>query len=102
MHTLINNLYFIILYISTLFKQVLYADYTNIMFISDTISDLSESMNSELKKLSSWLAINKLTLNIDKCMYIFFNVGESNRIRTVTEYGQYRYLMNHKSYKTKL
>ena len=24
-------------------------------------------MNSELKKLSYWLAINKLTLNIDKC-----------------------------------
>ena len=27
------------------------------------ISDLSDLMNSELKKLSSWLAINKLTLN---------------------------------------
>ena len=27
-----------------------------------------------MKKLSSWLAINKLTLNIDKCIFILFNV----------------------------
>ena len=60
--------------ISKLFKPVLYADDTNIIFSSDTISDLSDLMNSELKKLSSWLAINKLTLNIDKCIYILFNV----------------------------
>ena len=26
-------------------------------------------------------------------------LGESNRIRTVPEYGHYRYLKNHKSYK---
>ena len=26
-------------------------------------------------------------------------LGESNRIRTVPEYGHYRYLRNHKSYK---
>ena len=63
--------------ISTLFKPVLYADDTNIICSSDTISDLSDLMNSELKKLSYWLAINKLTLNIDKCIYILFNVRNS-------------------------
>ena len=31
-------------------------------------------MNIELKKLSYWFAINKLTLNIGKCIYILFNV----------------------------
>ena len=31
-------------------------------------------MNSELKKLSFGLEINKLTLNIDKCIYILCNV----------------------------
>ena len=37
----------------------------NIIVSSNTISDLSELMNSELKKLLYWLAINKLILNID-------------------------------------
>ena len=68
--------------ISKLFKPVFYADDINIIFSSDTISDLSELMNSELKKLSSWLAIKNLTLNIDKCIYILQIIGK------VTEYGQ--------------
>ena len=42
----------------------------NIILSSYTISDFSELMNSELKKLSSRLAIKKLPLNIDKCIYI--------------------------------
>ena len=29
----------------------------------------------------------------------YSNIGESNRIRTVPEYGHSRYLRNHKSYK---
>ena len=34
-------------------------------------------------------------------LYIFTNfvVGESNRIRKVSEYGHSQYLRNHKSYK---
>ena len=40
-------------------------------------------MNSELKKLSSWLAINKLTLNIDKCIYILFNVRNIHSSNTL-------------------
>ena len=46
----------------------------NIIVSSNTISDLSELMNSELKKFLYWVAINKLTLNIDKCIYIIFNI----------------------------
>ena len=61
--------------ISKLFKPVLYANDTNIIFSSDTIS--------ELKKLSSWLAINKLTLNIDKCIYILFNVRNIHSSNTL-------------------
>ena len=60
--------------ISTLFKPVFNSDYTNIICSSDSISDLSELLNSELKILLYWLAINKLTLNIDKCIYILLNV----------------------------
>ena len=60
----------IILPNTILFKPVRYANDTNILFSSDNISDLCELMNSELKKLSYWLAMNKLTLNIDKYIII--------------------------------
>ena len=66
-----------------IFKPVLYAEDTNIILSSDTISDLSELMNSEFKKLSSWLAINKLTLNIDKCIYILFNIRNIHSSNTL-------------------
>ena len=69
--------------ISKLFKPVLYADDTNIIFSSDTISDLSNLMNSELKNVSYWLAINKLTLNIHKCIYILFNVRNIHSSNTL-------------------
>ena len=61
--------------ISKLFKPVLYDNDTNIICSSDTISDLSELMNSELKKL----AIN----NIDKCIYILFNVRNIHSSNTL-------------------
>ena len=51
------NQYFIYIYI--------YIYDMNIIVSSNTISDLSELMNSELKKFLYWLAINKLILNID-------------------------------------
>ena len=31
-------------------------------------------MNTELSKISSWLAINKLTLNVNKCNFIIYNI----------------------------
>ena len=30
-------------------------------------------MNTELNKISSWLAINKLTLNVNKCNFMVYN-----------------------------
>ena len=41
-------------------------------------------MNSELNKLSYWLTINKLTLNIDKCIYIICNVRNIHSSNTLT------------------
>ena len=49
----------------------------------NTISDLNELMNCEFKKLSFWLAINKLTLNIDKYIYILFNVRNIHSSNTL-------------------
>ena len=47
-----------------------------------------------LYNLYSIIRMKKTSLN---CV-----VGESNRIRTVPEYGHSRYLRNHKSYKKNL
>ena len=41
---------------------MLYADDTNLIFSSDNLSRLNILMNTELSKIYSWLAINKLTL----------------------------------------
>ena len=49
--------------------------------------------------------MNHYSIQRDEKVYIWNSnivnneVGESKRIRTVPEYGHYRYLINHKSYK---
>ena len=39
------------------------------------------------------------SINISQLRLLLKIIGESNRIRTVPEYGHSRYLRNHKSYK---
>ena len=46
--------------------MILYADDTCIAHASNSIDDLTESMNTELEKLIKWLHGNKLTLNVTK------------------------------------
>ena len=47
-----------------------------------------------------WLILMDLSYLLKQFRVII--VGESNRIRTVPEYGHSRYLRNHKSYKKNL
>ena len=59
---------------STLFKFISYADDTTLLITLNpnncNPSDLSANINNELKKVSQWLNVNKLSLNIkkSKCM----------------------------------
>jgi hypothetical protein len=50
----------------------MYADDTNLTVCSDSINNLGEALNSEMKNINQWLLSNKLTLNIEKieCMFI--------------------------------
>lgn len=44
----------------------LFADDTLLNVFGDDLALMVEEMNSDLKRLSDWLAINKLKLNVSK------------------------------------
>ena len=56
----------------------LFADDSNIYFESDNATDLSKTINKELKKVKSWINCNKLVINIDNSNYVLFH---STRIK---------------------
>ena len=59
--------------ISSKLKFFLFADDTNIYFESNDLSKLEKTVNKELKKLYSWLNVNRLSLNISKTNFIIFH-----------------------------
>jgi exonuclease III len=75
------------LYHSCNLTTIMFADDTNILgsFDSNSIknettkSELETKINSELDQVSDWLAVNKLSLNIQKTKYMTFH---SNRSQT--------------------
>ena len=44
----------------------LFADDTNVFYISKSLNELNETVNNELSNLSLWFRTNKLSLNIKK------------------------------------
>ena len=50
----------------------LFADDTNIYYEAETIKKL-ETINKELKKLDTWLIVNRLALNIAKTNFLVFH-----------------------------
>ena len=57
----------------------LFADDTNIYFEANTLSQLEKKMNKELKKLYTWLIVNRLALNISKTNFIVFHPKNKNK-----------------------
>ena len=53
-------------------KFIMYADDTNICVSSPQLEDSINCLNGELEKVSNWLAINSLTLNVSKCHCVIF------------------------------
>ena len=47
-------------------KVTMYADDTSLAYASNSIDDITKSMNAELEYLRKWLHGNKLTLNVAK------------------------------------
>lgn len=64
--------------ISSKFTSLLYADDTALFFEADSPSELQESLDTELPKVSKWLQANKLSLNTNKTFYQIYNQSKTN------------------------
>ena len=58
--------------ISDKLQFFLFADDTNIFFESSDLKLLEKTVNKELKKLSLWLNLNRLALNVSKTNFVIF------------------------------
>ena len=67
----INDLY----NVSSVLKFVLFTDDTNIFYSADSLKLLSNIISQQLNKLHNWLAVSKLSLNIDNTNYMVFGKG---------------------------
>ena len=54
----------------------LFADDTSLFYSNACIKQLETDINSDLIKVSDWLASNKLILNVSKSNFIVFNQGK--------------------------
>ena len=56
--------------ISKILNFYLFADDTNIYYENDSLGEMEKIINVEVKKLSLWLRINRLFLNISKTNFV--------------------------------
>ena len=59
--------------ISNILQFYLFADDTNIYYEAENLDKLEFVINNELKKLHTWLIVNRLSLNIDKTNFVVFH-----------------------------
>ena len=62
-----------IIYVSSMLKLILFADDTNLLLHDKDLQNLMSNANTEIQKISDWLKVNKLSLNIKKTHYILFH-----------------------------
>ena len=63
---------------SDILRFFLFADDTTVYYSADPSSDNTEHiLNTELEKVSCWLAANKLSLNVKKSNFLHFKYGNS-------------------------
>ena len=68
--------------VSNIFKINLFADDTSLLHTHDNFESLMKETNQELTRISTWLATNKLVLNISKTNYIILRQKANHIIRT--------------------
>ena len=71
-----------IVYTSNVLKYVMFADDTNLFLSNPVLRDLINNVNQELIKVSNWLKLNKLSLNIKKLITCFFMFGRRKSLIT--------------------
>ena len=62
--------------ISYKLRFFLFADDTNIYYDSKDLVELEKTVNQELRKLSQWLNINRLALNVGKTNFVIFRANK--------------------------
>ena len=63
--------------VSNILDFILYADDTNVFYKHENIDMMCKIVSVELDKLSTWLALNKLELNISKTNFMIFSNNKS-------------------------
>ena len=68
---------------SNIFKCISYADDTTLtsilsLFGLNNTPHMYDNINTELDKISEWLKINKLSLNVDKTKFMLFHMPQKN------------------------
>ena len=58
---------------SPVFKFILFADDTSLFYSHKNKHEAVEILNTELAKISEWLAANKLSLNVSKSKLLIFS-----------------------------
>ena len=81
--------------ISNKLQFFLFADDTNIYYESNDLKFLEKTVNKELKKLSVWLNVNRLALNVSKTNFVIFRSCQKIPDHNVT------LLMNNKALEQK-
>ena len=61
--------------ISQKLNFILFADDTNVFVDGKSHSEVSTVLNNELKNVTVWFKVNKLSLNVDKTNYMIFDKG---------------------------
>ena len=70
--------------VSKLLRLILFADDTNLFRSGNNVKELSCEISSELSKLDTWFAVNKLSLNVAKTNFIVFSGKKSNNDIKIT------------------
>ena len=65
------------------FEFILYADDTTLYISFTSRTDTSELINPEIRKVSRWLSINKLSINSGKTKYILFHAKNKDLTRCI-------------------
>ena len=69
----------VLLYINDLYHVcnnsilILFADDTNLFFSGSDPKELESEINTELDHISTWLKVNKLSLNVQKTHFMVFS-----------------------------
>ena len=66
---------------STLLKFYLFADDTTLFYLCKADNNTEVVLNNELSKVSSWLASNKLSLNVAKSNFLYFSFIKHTTIK---------------------